>query len=178
MAIYPTWNRFLKLWKTVIYPTIKQNVNVVSYDAPTPDEDYIITIDRTVDEALIINLIDKIKVALESTGYDVDKWRRKDDADLTIQGKNRDYWAPCIDISLFKDTLEDDEILSWDDDRWNDAGTAFQESYVQWLADNNAVDKYDSIWDAPRKIQKLYCNWVRSRDENNRFSVRIIPVNM
>lgn len=178
MAIYPTWNRFLKLWKTIIYPTIKQNVKVIGSERVTHDEEYLLTIDRPVDEALIIELIDKIKYALEAAGYEVDKWDRNDDSDLTIQGKNHDLWAPCVDISLYEYTLEDDLILDWDDERWNNAGTDFQESYKQWLIDNNAKDNYENIWDAPRKIQKLYCEWVRSQDEGNRFYVDITPVNM
>lgn len=178
MAIYPTWNRFLKLWKTTIYPTLKQNVHIISYDKISVDEDYVITIKEPVNEALLCDIIDKIKYVLEAKGYEVDKWDRSDDCDLTIQGKNRDLWAPSIDISIFEDDPDDDVIMEWEDERWNDSGTGFREDYLQWIADNNAVDNYENIWDAPNKIRKLYCEWVKANINDNKFWVRIIPVNM
>lgn len=178
MAIYPTWNRFLNLWKTVVYPVIKQNVHVIGYEQVTSDENFVITIEEPISEDLLCDIIDKIKYALEAKGYTVDKWDRHEDCDLTIQGKNRDLWEPCIDISVFEDELDDSLIMEWDDERWNDAGTGFREDYLQWLADNNVTDKYEDLWKAPRKVRELYCEWVRANSTDNKFWVHIMPCNM
>lgn len=200
MSIYPTWTRFTKLWKTVIYPVIRQNVNIEYFDKPTTDEEYEIATKDTIDDAKIANLVDKIKSALLAKDYNVVTageitnpydgiWEDEDDEDdyeddydsdydLIIQGKDR--YAPEIDISLFTSELDNDEILyGWDDSRfaenWKDPQDdfGFNLNYSKWIKDHNIIDNYDNILKAPKEVQKSYCDWVRSTDFT-RLWVRII----
>ena len=169
MAIYPTWQRFTKMWKTIIFPIIKKNINVYSWDQPSNDEEYEITTKDIIDDAKLDNIINQIQEDLISRGYDVTNWAGKEDSDLTVNGK--DTYAPQIDITLFTSELDDDEILySWDDSRfaenWNDPRDdfGFNLSYSKWIKDHNIKDTYDNILKAPKKVQRSYCDWVRSTD--------------
>lgn len=170
-TLYPTWNRFLKIWKTIVFPVIKQSVNVVSYDKPTTDEEYEVTTRDNVDAAKIYSILDQIQDVLISKGYDVelDKDAGLDGCDITINGKDR--YDPEIGISMYIAELYDDDILySWDDARWADWDEeqddfGFKLSYSKWIKDNGIVDKYDNILKAPKKVQKSYCEWVRSVDD-------------
>jgi len=201
MAIYPTWQRYLKLWKTVIYPVIKQNIDIEYLNKPTTDEDYEISTKDTIDDAKLAGLVDKIKNALLAKDYNVvavgeitnpykGVWYDEDeddyeddydsDCDLTIKGK--DEYAPQIDISLFTSELDDDEILyGWDDSRfaenWSDPQDdfGFNLSYSKWIKDHNIKDNYENIHKAPKTVQKSYCDWVRSTDYT-RLWVRITYV--
>ena len=178
MAIYPTWQRYTKLWKTVILPDLRKYLHILSIEKYTHEEEYLLTIKEDITDQLIDNVINQIKYSLESKDYIVDKWQRSDESDLSIQGKDNDMWAPSIEIAVFEDELYDDEILEWDDARWNDAGDDFEASYKSWISDLGLVDKYESIWDAPKKVQRAYCDWVRANNTDNKLWVRIIPVNM
>lgn len=181
MAIYPTWTRFTKLWKTIIYPVIRQNVNIEYLDKPTTDEEYEISTKDTIDDTKLSSIINQIQDDLISKGYDVTDWHGDDeDCDLTINGKDR--YAPQIDISLFTSELDNDEILhGWDDSRfaenWNDPQDdfGFNLSYSKWIKDHGIIDNYDNIRKAPKNVQKSYCDWVRSTDYT-RLWVRITYV--
>jgi len=172
MAIYPTWQRFTKLWKTVIYPVIDRNVDIFYLDQPTVDEEYEVNTKDPIDDTKLNDIINQLQNELISKGYDVTDWRgESDDCDLTINGKDR--YAPYIDISLFTSELDDDEILyGWDDSRWarwdapqDDFG--FKLEYSQWLKDHGIVDNYENIRKAPKNVQKSYCDWIKSTDDTH-----------
>lgn len=181
MAIYPTWQRFTKLWKTAIYPVIKQNINIEYLDKPTTDEEYEISTKDIVDDIKLNDIINQLQNDLISKGYNVTNWHGdNEDCDLTINGKDR--YAPQIDISLFTSELDNDEILyGWDDSRfaenWNDPQDdfGFNLSYSKWIKDHNIIDNYDNILKTPKKVQESYCDYIRSTDYT-RLWVRIIYV--
>ena len=169
-AIYPTWARYIKMWKQIVYPVIAKNVDVYSWDKPSTDEEYEISTKDIIDEAKLNDIINQLQNDLISKGYDVTDWHGNDeDCDLTINGKDR--YAPQIDISLFTSELDNDEILyGWDDSRfaenWNDPQDdfGFNLSYSKWIKDRGITDNYDNIRKAPEEVKKSYCDWVRSTD--------------
>lgn len=167
-TIHPTWSRFLKMWKQVVYPVITKNINVYSWDQPSFDEEYEITTTDIVDNAKITSIINQIQEALISRGYNVTNWEGKEDCDLTINGKDR--YAPSIDISISVYELEDDVILDWDDGRWTtwvdepQDEFGFKPDYSKWIKEHGIIDTYENIRRAPSDVQESYCDWVRSTD--------------
>lgn len=182
MAIYPTWQRYLKLWKTVVFPTLKRCLKITSY-SNVYDEIYTLNLTDKLSQPELDLLIAELKRALEEKGYNVSS-EGMEDCDLVLEGKNGDWWAPCITISVCNYEWEDDEILEWEDtlrwasDRIDEVN--FKPSYVKFLEERNLVDniKYDKLRSAPRKLQKAYCDWVRSEDREGHLWVEIMPCNM
>ena len=165
-TIYPTWNRFTKLWKTVIYPELKRNIDISSWDQPSVDEEYEVSTKDVIDDTKISILLDNLQEALIAKGYDVDY----DSYDDEIVIKGADRYAPEIRISISTFELDDDVILDWDDSRWttwvdepqDDFG--FNLRYSEWIKDHGIVDTYENIRRAPDDVQESYCDWIRSTD--------------
>ena len=175
---YPTWNVFTKLWKSTIFPCLKRTVSITSVYT-SYDENRIITIEQPVTNRLLNNVIVNIKQALLDKNFDVtqdgDNWQ------LTIEGKNRDLYAPSIEISVYENELYDDEILEWDDARWASdliSDDSFKPSYQEWLDSRNLTDTYDNIRKAPKEIKQAYCDWFRAYQQPSEFCVDIMPINM
>lgn len=174
MAIYPTWSRFTKMWKNIVYPVIKKNLNIKYVDHYTSDEEYeIATLDKLNTE-VIRNLVNQIQIALESKEYIVDNWETK----LTIKGK--DYYDPIIEISLYEIEYEDEMYLyEWDDTRWaiysNEPQdeNGFTLSYSNWIKEHGIKDTYEDIRKAPKNVQDSYCEYCRAT-ECSRLGVDII----
>lgn len=175
---YPTWNIFTKLWKSTIFPCLKNTVSITSVYR-SYDENRIVTIEQPITDQLLDTIVTNIKQALLDKNFDVtqdeDKWL------LTIEGKNRDLYAPCIEISVYENELDDDEILEWDDARWASdliSDDSFKPSYQEWLDSRNLIDNYDNIRRAPKEIKQAYCDWVRAYQQSPEFCVDIMPINM
>lgn len=176
MALYPTWERYLKLWKTVIRPVVQQNINVEYIDSATPDEEYDISTKDIIDDSLISNLSNQISEALLAKGYiaSFDK-----DWNIIINGK--DDWAPYIEINIFSYVEDDDTILYGGDDyraaAWGEPQDdfGFNLEYSNWIKERGLVDTYDDIRKAPKEIQKAYCDYCRAIDYN-RLCIRITYV--
>ena len=173
---YPTWNVYMKLWKSYILPCIKDIVTITSIER-SYDENRIITTMEPVTSKLLDNITDQISQSLKSRNFDVTQSRP---GYLTIEGKNRDDYEPFITISIYESELDDDEIMEWDDLRWDDPlnSISFNSSYQNWLDSHNAVDSYDNIRRAPQNIKRLYCDWIRATQLDEEFCVDIMPVNM
>lgn len=175
---YPTWNIFTNLWKSTIFPCIKHAVSVTSV-YKTYDENRIITIEQPITDQLLDSIVANIKQALLDKNFDVtqddDRWH------LIIEGKNRDLYAPSIEISVYDNELDDSEILEWDDARWASdiiTDNAFKPSYQEWLDSRNLIDTYDNIRKAPKDIKRAYCDWFRAYQQPSEFCIDITPVNM
>jgi hypothetical protein len=168
MALYPTWQRYLKLWKTVIRPIVKQNINVEYIESATPDEEYDISTKDTINNSLISNLSNQIFDALLAKDYSpsFDK-----DWNIIINGK--DDWAPYIEINIFSYVDDDDTILYGGDDlrgaAWGEPQDdfGFNLKYSTWMKERGLVDNYDNIRKAPKEIQKAYCDYCRAIDFNH-----------
>lgn len=173
MATNPTWTRFTKMWKTIVYPVIEKNIEVEHVDHYTFDEEYEVVTKADIDTNLIYNLINQIQAALETKGYVVSNWKNK----LTIEG--RDEYDPIIDISIYEIEYDDDVYLyDWDDTRWADWDEpkdefGFNLSYSTWIKEHGIKDTYDDIGKAPKNVQKSYCEYCRATDYN-RLGVSII----
>jgi hypothetical protein len=174
MAIYPTYQRFLKLWKSVIFPVIKKNVPVFSY-FHVCDETYTVDINTELTQYDMEALISVIQSALIAKGYEVEP-NYDYNATLTILSKDRDTFAPCIDLNINFFEYEDDEILEMDDQRFKDWD--FNSDYIDFISARGLSDNYDNIRKAPTKLKKAYCDWVRESDNMSHLWVEIIPVNM
>lgn len=174
MALYPTWSRFLKLWKSIIYPVIKETVNV-EYCSKLYGEVYNVDVYDKLTEADSEFLISQIQSALVSKGYEV-ALDHDDNSDLTILSKDDDMWAPyiCINIDIYE--YDDDEILEMDDQRFN--GWDFNPDYIDFISARGLSDNYDNIRKAPEELKIAYCDWVRHADTRSHICVEIIPVNM
>lgn len=180
---YPTWNVFTKLWKSTILPVIKQTVDIDRIDKFTTDENYLVATTEPVDGELINRVLDNIQVALENNNFDVIRYNDPNsECDISIEGKDRNSYAPGICINVYPEELDNDDILQWDDARWNSndiMDDSFKPSYQAWLDNLGLVDNnYDGILKAPRDIQEAYCDWFRAHEAPNEFYVSIIPVNM
>ena len=108
---YPTWSRFINLWKTVILPVIKRNINIYSWDRLSEAEEYEITTEDTIDDIVLSNILDQIEDGLFAEGYVLsDENSGLYGCDLTIEGENS--YSPKIGISVY--IIEEDD-LSADD---------------------------------------------------------------
>ena len=173
MALYPTWTRFTKMWKNIVYPVLKNNINIEYVDHYTSNEEYEIATNDDISTNVIYNLVNQIQVALETRGYIVTNWKNK----LTIEGKGR--YDPIIDISLYEVECEDYSYLyDWDDTRWADWNEpkdefGFTLKYSNWIKERGIKDTYENIGKAPKKVQKSYCEYCRA-NEYNRLGIDII----
>lgn len=180
---YPSWSVYTKLWKSIILPTLKKTVPINNIEHYSIDEDYLVYIDDPVDDSLINTVLDNIQDALVAAQFDVTRdFSENAEFDLTIEGKDRNTYAPCICINVYPEELDDDDILQWDDARWNSEDimdNSFKPSYQEWLDNLGLVDNYyDGILKAPKAIKEAYCDWFRAYQAPNGFYVSIEPVNM
>ena len=159
---YPSWSVFTKLWKNTIFPVLKKNLTIESYEHVSSNEDYILSVTDVIDDRLISNLYTQVKQALEAKGFIVEQYNDE----LIMRGKS--YYSPEITIAIFKNEPDDDTILyGYDDHRWNSPSQTFDDmtfnpSYQSWLDDRGLSDTADEISRAPKAVQRNYCDWVRS----------------
>ena len=173
--LYPTWNRFLKMWKSIILPVMNSNLDINQIEKPTNDEDYILSVNNNITDSLIDRLIVEVSNAIADQGYDVENYSGGE-ADIIVKG--REDFDPEIWISIFHNEPDDYEILdAWDDMRWNSDDIfddSFNPSYAQWLEDHNAVDTSSEIRKGTRAEKQLYCDWVRSKINEIAITTRYV----
>lgn len=173
--MYPTWKRFTAMWKSTILPVLKSNLDIERIEKPTHDEDYILSVNNNITDSLIDQLIVEVSNAISDQGYDVEDYNGGE-ADVIVKG--REDFDPEIWISIFKNELDDDEILyAWDDMRWNSDDIfddSFNPSYAQWLEDHNAVDNSSEIRKGTKAEKELYCDWVRSKINEIAVMIRYV----
>lgn len=169
---YPSWSVFTKLWKNTIFPVLKQNLTIESWEKPSTNEDYILSVKDLITSDLIFDLCVQVTDALTAKGFLVEQ----DGTEITILGKTT--YSPLIEINIFQQEPDDDFIMyAMDDARWASTSQAFDdmtfnESYQRWLDERGLVDNAEEITKATRAVKKAYCDWVRSI--TNEIAITII----
>ena len=167
----PTWQRFIKMYKTII-PAISKCVKVEGYDRYTTNEDYTIYVSEPLTDEILDRIYDEVFKTLQAKGYLVEICEKDPNFGgattincLHEKTLDKDYYGflPEIDIYICIEDHYDDDYILWDNDIRHDPDYEGYDEYYAWLKANKL-----------RNSNKNYCKWYNEAHPVNNLHMEIV----